>query len=312
MNANITQPISVAESIDCKISRDNSNRQNETLTPSDAIIHDVVFKDINNNAHRIIPVSNSADKNYYFMTDCIDPGFIKCNIRTEKYGSYKIQDNHKYNVNFSLNSKSYKDKKLNEVNDIAKGNMDNDNECYNNDCDDNDTNKKNEEYVELTEGQNIINKLNSFKRGLIDRVKFLMQVPKDVNNQSMYYMNVNMIKIGNDKKLRNIVEYNNITNNLSVGSMINILKYCRCKLLFQINSLDILQKGVYLNIRLVRVYPENLDTIPDNKKIFVLRELSTSNIRSIVNIDTPAIFMAKTKAASKYQVRDELKKILLV
>jgi hypothetical protein len=262
---------------------DNSNKQNETLIALDVMMHDVIFKTVGSNVHRIIPLSNNENKNYYFMTDFFDPGYVRCNIKTSHICD--IFTGQKYNVNFTLNDKSYDDRKK--------------------ETDDNNNNDI------ITQTRNTINRLNSFKKGLIDRIKFLMQVPENLSDQSMYYMNVNMIKIGNDKKLRNIIEYNDVINNMSVSSMITILKYCRCKLLFQINSLDLLQKGAYLNIRLVRVYPEIIDLIPDDKKMYVLSELSSSNIRSIVHNNTMHS-IAKTNPVSKYCVRDELKRLLLV
>lgn len=151
--------------------------------------------------------------------------------------------------------------------------------------------------------------LSTFRRGLTNRLKYLGKIP-DYSDDLNISMSVNTIKLDNSIMIRNIIEYKDQKNNFGIGHLNRVLKQCRCKILMRIDSMIITNKNVYLNIFLLRVYPETIDVLDAETKFFVLEQLNKQSIQNMQRYDSLSNIV-KHKPSNKHVVRDELVKLLV-
>lgn len=152
----------------------------------------------------------------------------------------------------------------------------------------------------------IVSELNEFKRGITNRIKYKTPIPQ-YEDQKSYILNLKTIKIDDDIKYANIIEYNGKKNNFNFTIVSSILSSCKYKLLLKIESFTITHTNVYFNIRLVRIFPETFDTIDDHKKIYILGQLNTSILNNIYNYEKLNSPIEKSIRVGKQQIKDELK-----
>jgi hypothetical protein len=162
--------------------------------------------------------------------------------------------------------------------------------------------------ISLKGNNNLITKLNNFKRGITDRIKFLTLIPS-FPEQTSYVLTYKTFKSDNSVKFSNIIEYQNKINNFSYKIVSNLLKLCRYKLLLKINSITITHSNVFLNIDLVRILPESLDPLESHDKLHIINELNYKFYSNILKYNNLEQFIKKEKS-SKTNVKTELKKIL--
>jgi len=295
---NITKPI-------------KSLKTSEDLLPANVIINDdVIIKHVEQQIHRTMLISNSQKKPYYFMTEYIDPGFIYHVVSKRTSGTGQT-----YNLyNFILKSKTRINQKENPQHDTNDDiNKENDNSlCQNTNVDFHQDQDINDNDV----GQNInndvmilIDRLNCFKRGLTERIKYRTMIPKDYPDQKVYYMSARTIKLDCVTKLKNIIEFQDLKNNFNSKTVSNVLRYCRCKLLLKIDSVTITHTNVFLNICLIRIFPENFDSLRGDTKLYIFKELNfttTKNINTYNNLNC----IVRKRASTKAQVRKELMNLM--
>lgn len=295
-------------------------RKNEELNGQSVTINDnVILRHIGKEIIRVIGINNNENKAYYFMTDTLDPRSVYCNV------SKKISQNKKeYMVyNFSLkgnviknkdnmaNDKEFDDKGVNQDPDkntntdiIIKDLIVDTESCIASDI------VPDTVPVTVPESQRIIDRLNAFKRQITDRIRYLMMIPQ-YPDQISYILTLNTIKLNNHIKFTNIIEFQQQKNNFGFRAVSNVLTSCRYKLLLKIESITLTHSNVFLNIRLVRIYPESLDTLDINDKLHIIGELnalSAKNINTYINLNK----FTRKKVNSKEQVKSELLKILSI
>lgn len=149
----------------------------------------------------------------------------------------------------------------------------------------------------------IINKLNEFKKGLTNRLKYLMKIP--TYKDSKYYL----MRINNNGKgiLTNILLWENKILDLPSHMLVDILSDNR--LLIHIMSLTITDDSVYLNLRLSRVILESIHSLNSNDRFKLLKNInfqSTENLNQLKNLEDVNV---NKKFTSKNQLKDQLKKI---
>lgn len=267
---------------------------NEDLLADNVIISDdVIMKHVNQEIHRITDISNMKKKPYYFMTDYFQPGFVKLN--TIRKLSSSGQKYTKYN--FILRSKINKKHDTNQLEEqnLETQNNEESNAYVNLDTKENNLPEQNEECIGIS---NLTTKLNNFKRGITNRVKYRMMIPQNYPDQHVYYLSARTIKLNNIVKLKNIIEYQNRKNNFDSRIISHILQTCKCKLLLKIDSFTVTHTNVYLNICLIRIFPENLDGLRADNEIYVfneLEQLTTKNINMYNNLNHIQINHRKNK-----------------
>jgi hypothetical protein len=164
--------------------------------------------------------------------------------------------------------------------------------------------KNSDELLEL------IQKLNKFKHGITDRMKYMMKIPEyDEHDNNMYNINADMITINKERKFRNILQIKEDKNNIDPYSVMEVLKACKCEFLFHIKSVLVSENIVKLSMRMVRIYPESLDTLNGKTKIVIVRQLNNSFVPNVSLDDLNNI--RTNKMARKQEVKDELKKMFL-
>lgn len=283
------------------MSDQEQKRSENLLADHVAINDDVVLKHIDKEINRVVHIYNDENKPYYFMTDYLEPGSVRCSAVKKT-----SPDGKEYTLyNFSLKG----DKKI-----ITQHGQD---DQHNDDHPDihPDDQKNNDYYKEEilhvpSESQKIITRLNIFKRGITDRIRYRMMIPQ-YPEQTSYILTLKTIKLNNHIKFSNILEFQQLKNNFGFRAVSNILSMCRYKLLFKIESITLTHSNVFLDIRLVRIFPESLDLLEANDKLFVLNELNAMTAKNINRYNELNIFVKKQRS-SKDQVRSELKKILFI
>jgi hypothetical protein len=156
---------------------------------------------------------------------------------------------------------------------------------------------------------NLVDKLNEFKKGITNRIKYRTIIP-EYEDQKSYILNLKTIKIDDEILFSNIIEFENKKNNFSYSIVSKVLALCKYKLLLKIESLSITHTNVYFNIRLVRIYPESLDTLPDDIHIHIYNNLNSVIIDNINRYEKLIKFDASdAHKCSKQHVRDRLKKL---
>lgn len=289
---------------------------NENLDPETIHIHDdVMVRHIKHKMQRMVQVSNASIKPYYFMTDYLEPGTVRCNIINKKSVS-----GHPYTkYTFVLRSKVYANP-IHDSDDVDKrndieGNLDKENEVdqktyptdkemYPDVIDENN-------YVVDPSAQNLIDRLNGFKRGITNRIKYRMMIPPDYPDQTIYRFGAKVIKLDNITKLNNIIEYRGDKNNFNSTEVSSILRKCKCKFLFKINGIIITHTNVYFDMSLTRIYPESLDPLQGFDRLHMLNVLnhqSNKNINAYLNLN----YAKYERPNSKVNVKSELKRLLAV
>ena len=230
------------------------------------------------------------------MTDILEPGSVQCR-------AYKrTSPNNKEYTLYSFFFTNYKEKIDNTQNDtIQEGDCDEHKEG------DNDEHKESDEQ---TKSRILITRLNDFKRGITDRIKYRMMIPQ-YPEQTSYILTLKTIMLNNHIKFSNIVEFQQLKNNFVFRTVSNILSMCRCKFLLKIDSLTLTHSNVFLNIQLVRIFPESLDSLHVDDKLFILNKLNEVTTKNINRCNELNQFTKKQRS-SKDQVRSELKKILSI
>ena len=314
---------------------------NEVLDPETIHIHDdVSVRHIKHKIQRIVQVSNASKKPYYFMTDYLEPGTVRCNVINKKTVS-----GHPYTkYTFALRSKIYAkptldkdqeninddDQKDNQQNGVEENGVE-ENGVEENEVEDNEVDQKTyptdkktypdeqmfpdtieeNNYVVDPSAQNVIDRLNGFKRGITNRIKYRMMIPPDYPDQTMYQFDTKVIKLNNITKLKNIIEYQGNKNNFNFTEVSSILRKCRCKFLFKINGIIITHTNVYFDMLLTRIYPESIDCLQGSSKLHVMNVLnqqSNKNINTYLNLN----YAKHERPNSKVHVKSELKRLLAV
>ena len=126
----------------------------------------------------------------------------------------------------------------------------------------------------------INDKLNKFQRGFTDRIRYMMFIPQ-YNDKKSFGLKIRTIKINNIVKYKNIIEYQNKKNNFSYNVIKQVLMNCCCRLLLKINYIMISNTNVVLNIRLVRILPDNLDRLSQSTKLYIMGELNALSCKNI-------------------------------
>ena len=309
---------------------------NQTLDPSLAKLHDVVLRHNKDKFDRLVPITASDDKGYYFMTEFLEPQSVFCSTNEiiDKNGKkcYKhgfTLRTPKPRVNSSQYDKSIGDTTTNTDNTL-------DNESDNKSDIESDVESKIESFenegdiqnnihtektnkienlestnkienlestnkIENLESSIIIDRLNKLQRGITDRIQYMMMIPHYECKKS-FNLGINTIKINNTIKYKNIIEYQNKRNNFYFDIVKQVLIKCRCKLLLKVNYLMITNTNVILNIRLVRIYPDNLDNISMSNKIHINNELnyvSSKNAEKYNELNDVPKFTKVSKADAK-------------
>jgi hypothetical protein len=316
-----------------------ATKTNEDLSCDNVTINDdVIIRHNNNEIHRIVSISNSLKKTYYFMTDPIQPGYCKLNVTNktssmgQKYTRYNFVIKSK--ISIRKNDENKNEQQQIEQQDIEQQDIgqqeteqqengqheigQQETEQHENGQQEIGQQEIEQQKIELSqeriikeciEAKNFIDKLNQFKRGLTNRVRYRMMIPQNYPDQTLYYVSAKTIKLNNEIKLKNIIEYQNFKNNFSSRIVSNILRNCKCKLLFRIDSFTVTHTNVYLDICLVRIFPENFDALRANDKTYVLSELNsltTKNINTYNKLNNIKNVHGKTKQ----EVQKELMKTL--
>lgn len=259
---------------------------NEDLISNDIILHDVIIKHINKNIIRIIPISDNDNRNYYYMTDFLEPKTLNC-----KNNIIQTLDNKKYaKINFY----------------IRKKNNINDEECNN---DVNLDDKINGDEFKNNDADLLIDRINIFEKEIINKIKCIMKIPAYDDNKIIHYLHVDTIYIDKEKKLRNIIEYQGKKNNLQYLDTTIILTNCRCKFLFHIQSIHIFENKIKSNIKLIRIFPESLDNLKINDKIRILEQINKSIFINL-SIFNDLNVIPQTRRLSKKTVNEQLKKLV--
>jgi hypothetical protein len=261
----------------------HDNIKSESLDPRDCTLHDLTVHHIGKNLIRIIPITTQDHKNYYFMTDSMEPNSLSCAIPKNGYRT----------INFILRKKQQINKQDTEVNIGIHQTIDPANDPAN---------------PSNIQVDTLIDRFNVFLKGLTDRVKFLMMIPQ-YQDKTVYYPKVNTIRIEGSTKLKNIIEYLGKKTNFHHRDVNRILLHCRCKFLFHIMSISITVNNVHLNTKIVRIYPENFDTLNLHDRVHTMNEINR------VTIKNNALFndldnITEKRTASKRSVRDELKQLV--
>jgi hypothetical protein len=296
--------------------KENLTFENENLDPLTITLQNMTLM----KNTRIIPLVNKNNKKYFFMTDYMEPNSIYCSVK------HKIYEGKKYDqINFTMY------KKINNVksdikhvdikyitNDNSNNeNINNENNINNNEikCDEQNNDiiqiyeEKDNDKEKETDINILIDKFNIFKRGITNRIKYIMKIP-NYEDSNVYYSKTEIIYVDKTKKLKNIIEYDDIINNLHCDDVNTILSKCRCKFLFHISSIKISDTDVMLGLKLVRIYPETLDILNIIEKTYILNQIKGANFNASEFYNGLDIH-TKTKQKSKKIVVDELKRLIM-
>jgi hypothetical protein len=302
---------------------DQNQMISQTLDPVSTKLHDIVLRHSKDKFVRIVPITSCDDKGYYVMTELLDPLTVFCasNEIIAKNGQKYYKNSFRIRVPKLINHHAHNHDIISEPSN-------------NTDADANDNNKFHDSFEDIIseeedisdQYQNIpqeitqekpqektqeslilIDRLNKFQRGLTDRIKYMMMIP-DYDNKNSFGLTMNTIKIGNTIKYKNIIEYQNKKNNFCFNVVKQVLMKCRCKLLLKINYLLITETNVILNIRIVRIIPDNLDNLSMSTKINIISEinsLSSRNAEKYNALDT----VPKLSHISKNDTKKDLMKL---
>ena len=259
----------------------DQDKRSEDLMANNVVLSDnVALKHVGKEINRIVKIQNDENKPYYFLTETLEPRSVRCNAMKKT-----TKDGKDYTMySFSLKG----DKKPDPVNESDPD----------------------KEMIESSESQNIITRLNVFKRGITDRIRYRMMIPQ-YPEQKSYILTLKTIKLDDRVKFSNILEYKKLKNNFGFRTVSNILSTCRYKLLFRIESVTLTHSNVFLDTTLVRIFPESLESLESNDKLYILNELNAVTVKNINQYNELNRFTRKQRS-SKDQVRLELKKILSI
>lgn len=171
-------------------------------------------------------------------------------------------------------------------------------------------NTKNSCYLRSDSGnpENIVDKMNNFVRGILERIRYIMKIPEFVDKHS-YTLILPSIKINNSVKYRNIIEFQDKKNNFSPLYVARVINSCRCKFLFKIEGLIFVDDKVMLDIKLIRIFPLSLDPLNTDHRLNVIRELNRSTSQTIESFNN-LMYSTDVTGISKKQAKDEIKNIL--
>lgn len=281
------------------------NKRSEDLSADHVVVNDnVILKHIGKEINRVVRVSNNENKPYYFLSEYLTPGSVRCSV--SKKTSVDGKGYTLYNFSLKGDKKKQKEEVDVELNQDLDQDLDQNPEAELEDQKE----QENQEPIEPSESQQIITRLNAFKRGITDRIRYRMMIPQ-YPEQTSYILTLKTIKLNNHVKFSNIIEFQQLKNNFGFRAVSNILATCRCKLLFKVESVTLTHSNVFLDIRLVRIFPESLDSLQASDKLFVLNELNAVTAKNINRYNELNQFTKKQRS-SKDQVRSELKKILSI
>jgi hypothetical protein len=254
----------------------------ETLDPSTVSIKDVRVHHESNELRRTVPIKNKEGKNYYVMTEYLEPDSVVCRSTMRK----SLNNRDYLHYTFSLRRQKQNENKIikDDSTDIS-------------------------EKLIKDNVQKLFENLNAFKRGLTNRIKYLMKIPEYSDDLSVS-MTARTIKIKNTLLFNNIIEYNGLKNNFGFGHLKQIIKFCKNKLLIRIDGLEITAKNVYLNITLFRVYPESIDVLDSTTKLALLETLNTESVKNMEKYND-FNHIVKGRSSRKHFVKDELVRLLV-
>lgn len=272
----------------------DQNLQSQNLDPQKAHLHNILLRHNKTELERVVPISAQIDK--------------KPNVQSNyQVGNINSTNTIPVSSQLPMPSGYYIMTELLQANSI---------QCYTKEITAKSGNKFTSNVFRLigtnnsTNAEQLVNNLNTFIKGVAERLKYMMKIPQ-YKEKTSFYFTVNTIKINNCIKYRNIVEIDNNKNNLELAELKEILTKCNYKLLIKINYLLITATSVILNARIVRVIPESLDPLFGMTKINVLNEFNKKS-KNNVNKYNEIICSADTTCLSKKQVNNELKKLFCV
>lgn len=277
---------------------DQDQRQliSQTLDSAVTKLHDVVLRHAKDRFDRLVPITTSDDKGYYFMTNPLEPKTVFCSTKEI------IGKNGKRSY---INGFTLRTPKLSEtVNDDGLKDKDND---YASNSDSHDEGQYSAKCNDKQESKILIDRLSAFQKGLIERLKHMMLIPQ-YNDKKSFNLRINTIKLDNTIKYKNIIEYQNKRNNFSFDIVNQVLMKCRCRLLLKINYLKITNTTTILNIRIVRIMPNDLDNLSMSTRINVISELnyiSSRNAEKYNDLNS----IPKFKVTSKAEVKKDLMRL---
>lgn len=262
----------------------------ENLDPATVMIKDVTLHHEEKKLKMTVPIKNNHGKNYYVTTECLDPGSI--------IGKSTLRRNH--NEKEYVHNTFVLNKKPNTHVENGENPSENPNE------------NPNGNLIKITDTNHshmLFDKLNTFKRSITNRIKYMMKIPEYLDNAPIS-LAVKTIKLADSILLSNIIEYNGMRNNFSFGHLKQVFRLCKCRLLIRIDGLDITNKNVYLKIVLIRVYPENIDVLDSSTKVALLECLNTEsmkNMRRYCDLNQ----VSYERRYGKHRVKNELVNLLV-
>lgn len=316
----------------------------QSLDPQTTNIHDVILKH-DCGMDRIVPISTHDNKGYYVMTESLESGTIFCSSKKITLKNNKNYYVHEFRLRIKNQAAINTNCNLIKIDPCESPSVDpqyNHNilkNPYHADFDGDDMqicvpqsvqtqielngieDVTRHKEVHIDDNSNITNnndnysktlidKLSNYQRGLTDRIRYIMMIPEYKDKKS-FQLHLSTIKLDGKIKYKNIIEYQNKKNNFTYDIVKNVLMNCRYRLLLKIRYLLITNNNVIMNIQLVRIFPENLDTLQSIFKLMITSELNAFTIRNLEKyneLNTPT----NTHNVTKQKTKDSLKKLLKI
>ena len=216
----------------------------------------------NNHIEHFVPFLAPDSSGYYIMTDILEANSFKFSKKQFASASGKKFEKIYFKIAYAQHKNPDEIKETNN--------------------DENENEKKVESYnIKQTNMTTFVLSLNKFLSETVKRLKHIMHIPPFRETNS-FGIHINTIRLGKKEMYRNIVEYDHTKNNLSVRTLIDVFRVCSCRGLFKINGMNITDKLVYLNIRLVRLYPISIDALDPIAKNEFLRELNSRSSDNVI------------------------------
>ena len=265
------------------INKNNTYTIHATLDGNDVNLEQTQIKHskTTKNIIRAVPIKNRDNNGFYFLSEQLKPNSIK--YSTKKY------NNTNYDTTYLFFNKH-----------INKEIIENNKEII----------EDKKEVEENKEIDNLIDNLNNFKQTIINKIKYIMKIPKLENSQYSYNCIVDSTYVKNEKMFKNILEYQKMVTDLSIGDINLILKYCSCKYLFHILSMDITDNNIKLSIKIDKIYPETLDVLNDIDSLRITDQLNKYSLVNMIKYNDLNIIVTN-KIQNKKDVAEELRGLLL-
>ncbi len=162
---------------------------------------------------------------------------------------------------------------------------------------------------DLAPGLITVQDLNKLKSDLINKFKHIINIPDaSFDPQTMYIFGA---YINESEKISQILEYKDKTSDISVKHIPSILRNCKCAVNIHLKSMIITSTGLHLQLRLVRIYPEDINSITDAVELNnVYNDINSKTIYNISKIKELSTLKINRSYHTKGDVKDQLKTIL--